>query len=80
MNPDPKYLKYPVAIKSLLKAAPIFTVYFAFGSIFCTCIYDVIYHPHDRIERYHFRSNKFERLVRKRDDTLRYYYAPMIDW
>jgi hypothetical protein len=71
---------YPAPIKNILKATPAFVMYFLFSSLFVTALYDVVSHPHDRVERYHFRSNKFERLVRKRDEKLRYYYKPMIDW
>mmetsp|Transcript_17192 Transcript_17192/g.2375 ORF Transcript_17192/g.2375 Transcript_17192/m.2375 type:complete len:81 (+) Transcript_17192:61-303(+) len=80
MNNNGATTKYPIWLKTVLKTTPAFCVFFMFGGLFCTAIYDIIYHPHDRIERFHFRSNKFERLARKRDEKLRYYYAPMINW
>ena len=42
---------YPVPIKSIMKATPSLIVYFIFSTLFCTCLYDNIYHAHDRIER-----------------------------
>ena len=42
---------YPYGLKSVLKAAPSFVTYFIFTSLFCTAIYDIVYHPKDRIER-----------------------------
>ncbi len=71
---------YPIAIKTILKTTPAFVCYFLFSSLFCTALYCTVYHAHDRIEKYHFRSGKFERVVRKRDEKLRYYYKPMLDW
>lgn len=71
---------YPSAIRTLLKTGPAFVVYTLFGMAFTGAIYAIIYHPHDRIEKFHFKSNKFERLVRRRDDKLRNYWKPEIDW
>jgi hypothetical protein len=71
---------YPAPIKNVLKAAPVMVIFMGFGLAFCTTVYDVIYHPKDRIEKFHFRSGKFERLVRKRDEKLRHYYYPAINW
>lgn len=76
MNPG----SYPAPIKTWLKAAPSFVVFSLVCTLFATGTYDVIRHPHDRIERFYFRSNKFERLVRKRDEKLRLYFKPAIDW
>jgi hypothetical protein len=71
---------YPAPLKNILKAGPALVTYCIFGVLFPTCLYNTIHHPHERVERYHFRSNKFERLVRKRDDKLRVYYQPAIEW
>ncbi|KAL4479487.1 hypothetical protein ABPG72_011809 [Tetrahymena utriculariae] len=71
---------YPTPLKTILKTTPAFVVYFIFGLGFSTVIYDVIYHPKDRIERFYFRSSKFERLARKRDEKLRHYFKPAIEW
>lgn len=71
---------YPIPLKTILKTTPAFVVYFVFSLGFTTCIYDIIYHPHDRIERFYFRSNRFERLARRRDEKLRHYFKPAIEW
>ena len=71
---------YPASLKTVLKTTPAFVVYFAFSLCFATCIYDTIYHPKDRIERFYFRSGKFERLSRRRDEKLRQYFKPAINW
>ncbi len=42
---------YPYGLKTVLKAAPVFVTYFIFSTLFCTAVYDVVYHPKDRIER-----------------------------
>ena len=71
---------YPKPIKTWVKAAPAMTTFLALGILFPTLIYDAIYHPHERIDKYHFRSGRFDRYVRKRDDVLRNYYKPAIEW
>lgn len=42
---------YPYPLRTILKGSPALITYFIFSSLFCTSIYDVIYHPHDRIEK-----------------------------
>jgi|NOAtaT_7_FD_contig_31_3049461_length_395_multi_5_in_0_out_0_1 hypothetical protein len=71
---------YPAPLKNILKASPVLIIFTGLGLLFCTAINDIIYHPHDRVERFYFRSNKFEKLVRKRDEKLRYYYKPYSLW
>ena len=71
---------YPKPIKVWLKAAPCMTTFLTLAILFPTAIYNALYHPHERIEKYHFRSGKFDRVVRKRDDTLRVYYKEAIEW
>ena len=71
---------YPAELKTLLKASPSCMMFMGFGLLFTTAIYAVLYHPHDRIEKFYFKSGKFERLVRKRDEKLRYYHYPYINW
>lgn len=71
---------YPKTIKTWLKAAPAMATFLILGALFPTLIYDAVYHPHERIEKYHFRSSKFDRTVRKRDDKLRLHYKPSIEW
>lgn len=51
-----------------------------FGILLPTLMYNVISHPADHLEKYHFRSNKFGRVVRTRDEKLRQYYFDAINW
>jgi hypothetical protein len=76
MNPA----SYPAPIKTWLKATPAFIVFSLVTTVWATSVYATIRHPHDRVERFFFRSNKYERLVRKRDEKLRIYFKPAIDW
>lgn len=71
---------YPIPLKTWLKAAPSFVVFSLVSSLFVVLTYDTVRHPHDRIERYFFRSNRYERLIRKRDEKLRIYFKPAIDF
>lgn len=71
---------YPPGLKTILKAGPVIVVFTAFGVLFPTMLYNVVYHPHERVPKYHYRSNKFERTVRSRDEKLRSYYLEAINW
>ena len=71
---------YPAPLKNWLKATPSMMVFVGFSLLFPTILFNIINHPHERVERLHFRSNKFERIIRKRDDKLRLYYKPAIDY
>jgi hypothetical protein len=71
---------YPPALKTVLKAGPILIVSTFFGVLTPMLMYNILYHPHERIEKYHFRSSKFERHVRSRDDISRLYYKEAINW
>jgi hypothetical protein len=50
---------YPVALKTVLKAAPVLVVCSAFGIGMSTLLYNVIQHPHEHVEKFHFRSDKY---------------------
>lgn len=71
---------YPVGLKTVLKVGPILVVCTAFGVISGTLFNAVLSHPNDRIRKFHFRSNKFERMVRSRDMRLRMFYDDAISW
>lgn len=43
---------YPTALKNVLKAGPSVVVFTGFGVLFTTLLHGVLYHPHERIERY----------------------------
>ena len=62
---------YPPALKTILKTGPVIVVMATFGLLFSTILYDSLYHPHERIEKFFFRSNRFEKAVRTRDSRLR---------
>lgn len=57
---------YPPWLKTLMKAAPVCVVFLGFGTAFPTVLYNVLFHAHERIEKFHFRSCKFDRVTRKR--------------
>mmetsp|Transcript_72277 Transcript_72277/g.83960 ORF Transcript_72277/g.83960 Transcript_72277/m.83960 type:complete len:94 (+) Transcript_72277:48-329(+) len=71
---------YPPVLKNLLKGSISLVLFTFFSTLWPLCLYDTIHHPHERIEKFHFRSNRFERLVRRRDDKLRIHYRPILDW
>ena len=63
---------YPPAIKTILKVGPVLTIFSAFGILLPTLMYNILAHPHgDHVEKFHFRSNKFGRIIRTRDEKLR---------
>ena len=43
---------YPTALKNVLKAGPSVIVLTGFGVLFTTLMHGVLFHPHERIERY----------------------------
>lgn len=71
---------YPKPIKTWVKAAPAISTFLFLGILFPVGLYTTLYHPHERIEKFHFRSGKFDRMVRKRDEVLRNNYKKAIDW
>jgi hypothetical protein len=64
----------------VLKVGPVIVVMTAFGMIFPTLLYDCIMHPHEHLQKFHFRQHKFDRLVRVRDEKLRNYYVDQLEW
>lgn len=71
---------YPPGLKTVLKCAPVCIFYFLFGSVFSLAMYNILYHPHERICKFHFKSSGFDKKVRSRDMVMRNYYLPMIEW
>ena len=71
---------YPPALKTILKTGPVIVVFTGFGLLLPTLLYNAIAHPHEHVEKFHFKSNKFLRTVRSRDNKLRYYYNDAIEW
>lgn len=58
---------YPHALKTVLKCAPVCIIFTTFGTVWPTILYNMLNHPHEHIQKYHFRSSKFERMIRTRD-------------
>ena len=71
---------YPVVFRNITKLIPSFVVLLGFSSVFSLVLYNTLYHAHERIEKYYFRSNRFERLSRRRDEVSRIYFKEMMDW
>lgn len=65
---------YPPSIKVWTKAMPAFATFLTFGFFHALIIYNIVYHTGERIEKYTWKSSKFERAVRKQDDIMRIYY------
>ena len=57
---------YPPWLKNIIKAGPVCVVFLGFGLAFPTVLYDTLFHTNERIEKFHFRSCKFDRMTRKR--------------
>jgi len=57
---------YPPWLKNILKAGPVCVVFLGFGMAFPTVLYTTLFHTNERVEKFHFRSCKFDRLTRKR--------------
>lgn len=71
---------YPAPLKTVLKVGPVLVVMSTLGLLFPVCLYDMLYHPHERLERYYFRSGRYERLLRSRDNKSRLYFDEAINW
>jgi len=57
---------YPAPIKTVLKIMPTCMTFGVFALAFLTLIRDGVYHPHDRIEKFFFKSPPFYKLVNKK--------------
>ena len=57
---------YPPWLKNIIKAGPVCVVFLGFGMLFPTVLYNTLFHSTERVEKFHFRSCKFDRLTRKR--------------
>ena len=75
MNPH-----YPTALRSVLKVVPGFVLYMTFGTVWVLLQHNLIGHPKNRIEKYYFRDDRFTRVLRRRDDILRFYYQEAMNW
>ena len=57
---------YPPWLKNIIKAGPGCVVFLGFSLGFGTVLHDTLFHTNERIEKFHFRSCKFDRMTRKR--------------
>lgn len=71
---------YPTPLKTVLKVGPVLVVMSTLGVLLPVALYDILYHPHERIDKFFWRSSRFERAVRSRDMKLRLYYDDAINW
>jgi len=62
---------YPPALRNILKASPSLLFFFGAGNIFGLVLYNSINHPQDHMPKFHFRTHRFEKYIRYRDDKLR---------
>ena len=65
---------YPPALQSVLKAAPCVVMSFYASYVFYMVMHGMTRRPQDHVPKFAFRSTKFERMVRFRDEQFRQYY------
>lgn len=71
---------YPPALRSMLKAVPCLVMCFA-ASTFTWCyLHGLARHSQDHVPRHSYRSTKFERLIRFRDDKIRQDYDVLMNF
>lgn len=69
---------YPPALQSILKAAPCVVMSFYASYVFYMVMHGLARHSQDHVPKFTYRSTKFERLVRFRDERLRNTYMPKL--
>ena len=69
---------YPPALQSILKAAPCVTMSFYASYVFYMVMHGIIRRPQDHVPKFTYRSTKFERMLRFRDEQLRNNYLPKL--
>lgn len=62
---------YPAGLRSVMKAVPSLVLLTFTGSLMGWAMFSIIAHPQDHVPRYYFRTPRFERSIRYRDDRLR---------
>jgi hypothetical protein len=65
---------YPPALQSVLKAAPCIVMSFYASYVFYMIMHGMTRRPQDHVPKFNYRSTKFERLLRYRDEELRRHY------
>ena len=74
-----KMSAYPPALQSILKAAPCVVMSFYASYVFYMVMHGMVRRPQDHVPKFSFRSTKFERLLRFRDERFRQYYQPKLN-
>jgi hypothetical protein len=69
---------YPPALQSILKAAPCVVMSFYASYVFYMVMHGIIRRPQDHVPKFTYRSTKFERMLRFRDEQLRNNYLPKL--
>ena len=69
---------YPPALQSVLKAAPCIVMSFYASYLFYMVMHGITRRPQDHVPKFSYRSTKFERMVRFRDERLRRVYMPKL--
>lgn len=69
---------YPPALQTILKGAPCIVMSFYASYVFYMVMHGLVRRPQDHVPKFTFRSTKFERLVRFRDERLRNSYMPQL--
>ena len=69
---------YPPALQSVLKAAPCVVMSFYASYVFYVVMHGISRHSQDHVPKFIYRSTKFERYLRFRDERLRNIYMPKL--
>jgi hypothetical protein len=63
---------YPVGIRTIMKAVPSLVLLSFTGALMGWATFSLINHPQDHVPRYYFKTPRFERYIRYRDNNLRH--------
>ena len=70
---------YPASLQSILKGAPCVIMSFYASYVFYSIMHGMVRRPQDHVAKFTYRSTKFERMVRFRDEYLRRVYMPKLN-
>ncbi len=69
---------YPPALQTILKGAPCIVMSFYASYVFYMVMHGIARRPEDHVPKFSFRSTKFERMLRFRDEQFRRIYKPQL--
>ena len=69
---------YPPALRSMLKAVPCLVMCLAASTLTWCYLHGLARHSQDHVPKFSYRSTKFERVLRFRDDQIRLNYEPQL--